>query len=116
MPVVAIDLHSEHLLSLIDYPDSFHGTGSDNPVLKPPVRAFDLPLGLRREGMRHLRARCLNTSFPLRVNLICLLVLFDPDAIPMRDEPEYPQAIHIVLERNSTGHHELSNCLNMGPC
>ena len=49
--VITVDLLSEDLLSRFDVGDIFPDTGSNQMVLEPTVRSFDLAFGLGRKGM-----------------------------------------------------------------
>ena len=50
--IVSMKLLIEDFLSMFDIGDIFPDACSNEPILKPAVRAFNLALGLRREGIR----------------------------------------------------------------
>ena len=52
--VISVEFLSEDLLGRFDLSDIFSDTGSNQMVLEPTIRSFDLAFGLRREGMNDL--------------------------------------------------------------
>ena len=49
--VISVDLLSKDLLGRSDVSDIFSDTGSNQVVLEPTIRSFDLALGLGRKSM-----------------------------------------------------------------
>jgi hypothetical protein len=68
--VISVDFLSENLLGRLDLGDIFSDTGSNQSVLEPAIRSFDLTFGLGREGITDLHIAILQDLFPLRVGLI----------------------------------------------
>lgn len=79
MVVKAIDFGTEDLPGLDDRLDVFSGTGSDEPILEPAIRPFNLAFGLRREGIARLDVTVPQDPFPLRVDIIRDQTIFSPE-------------------------------------
>jgi len=62
--VVPIEFLPQDCPACLDGVDILQSTGADDPVLHPAIRAFDLALGLRREGMNHFDSQHLHHAFP----------------------------------------------------
>jgi len=68
--VISVDLLSKDLLGRFDLGDIFTDTGSNQSVLEPTVRSFDLAFGLGRKGVSDFDIAVLQDLFPLRGGLI----------------------------------------------
>jgi hypothetical protein len=55
---------------MVNISDIFSDTGSDQPVLEPPIRTFHFAFGLRRKGIGNFHITVLQDLFPLRGGFI----------------------------------------------
>ena len=95
--IVALDLLLQDSPHVFEGGELFESTGTNNPILQPTKRAFDLAFGLRRKGLDHIHAQQAQTSAPLRIDLVGTQDLLVPEAIPVPDEAEDSQIVHVVL-------------------
>ena len=64
--IIAVEFVIENPLGLVDLGDILSDTGSDESILKPPIRSFDFTSGLGRKGVNDLDIAILQDLFPLR--------------------------------------------------
>ena len=64
--VISVEFVVKNPLGLFDFADIFSDTGSDEVVLEPAIRSFNLTSGLGREGVNDLYIAVLENLFPLR--------------------------------------------------
>jgi hypothetical protein len=94
--VIAVDFGTEDLAGLDDRLDVFSGTCSDEPILEPAIRPFDLAFGLRREGIARLDMTVPKDSFPLRIHIIRDQIVFSPERISTLDEAENGVTVGVI--------------------
>jgi hypothetical protein len=94
--VIAMDFLSKDLLGGFDVADLFSDTGSDEPVLKPPVGAFHFPFGLWRQGIGDRYITILEDLLPLRGGLIGQQVVLSPEGVPALDKSEDGVGVYVV--------------------
>ena len=115
MVIVAVELVAQDAADLFQGGEVLEGTGADDAILQPAVRAFHLALGLRGEGIGDIHSsrritwrHCGSMSSVWR---ICLRQM----AVPVLNKAEDPQIVHVVAQRQSIGLHHGLRSLNMGP-
>jgi len=99
--VIAMDFLSEDLLGGFDIGDIFSDTGSDQPVLEPPVGAFHFAFGLRRQGIGNFHITILQNLFPLRGGFISKEVVFSPEGVSSLNESKDRVGVDVVGVRES---------------
>ncbi len=113
--VVSVDFLTKDLLSGFDGGDIFSDTRSNQMVLEPTVRSFDLSLGLGREGIRDFYIAVLQNLFPLRSGLIGQEIVFSPHGVPSLDKSEDGMGIDVVAVREPVPKDDGLESLNMRP-
>ena len=94
--VISVEFMVKNPLGLFDFGDILSDTGSDESVLKPPIRSFNLTSGLGRKGVNDLHVAILQDLFPLRGGLIGQEVVFIPEGVSSPDKSEDGVRIDIV--------------------
>jgi hypothetical protein len=102
-------------LGLFDFGDILSDTGSDESVLKPPIRSFNLTSGLGRKGVNDLHVAILQDLFPLRGGLVGQEVVFIPEGISSPDKSKDRVRIDIVGVRESISKNDGLEGQDMGP-
>jgi hypothetical protein len=113
--VIAVLLKTEDLPGLPDGFNVFPRTCPDDSVLKPAVGTFDLPLGLRREGIAKLYPAFLKNLFPLWIDIIRHEIVLPPDRVPALDEAEDGVAVGVVGVRDPIAKDHVFQGLDMVP-
>ena len=70
MMVISSEFLVQDPLSLSDLGDILSDTGSDESILEPAIRSFNLAFGLGRKGVGDLHIAVLQNLFPLRGSFI----------------------------------------------
>jgi hypothetical protein len=99
--VISVDFLPKDLLSRFDIGNIFSDTNSNQPVLKPTVRALHFSFGLRRQGIGDFHITIIEDLFPLRGGLISQEVVFSPIGVPPLDKSEDGMGVYIVTVRES---------------
>jgi hypothetical protein len=115
MVVIAVDFASEDLAGLVDELDVFPGAGSDESILEPAIRPFDLAFGLRREGITGVDPTVLEDPFPLRVDFVGDEIVFPPEGIAALDKAENGVRIGVVGIRDSIAEDDALQGVDMVP-
>ena len=113
--VIVMDLLSKDLLGRLNMGDVFSDTGSNQVVLEPTIRSFDLALGLGRKSMGDFDIAVLQDLFPLRGGLIGQKVVFSPEGVSSLNKSEDGMRIDIIGERKAVAKDEGLEGLNMSP-
>ena len=113
--VISMEFLSKNLLGLFDFGDIFSDTGSDQVVLEPTIRSFDLAFGLGRKSMSDFDIAVLQDLFPLRGGLIGQKVVFSPEGVSSLDKSEDGVRIDIVGEREAIAKDDGLEGQDMGP-
>jgi len=93
--VISVEFMIKNPLGLIDFGDILSDTGSDQSVLEPAIRTFNLASGLRRKGMNNLDIAVLQNLFPLRGGFIGQKMMFSPEGVSSLDESKDARGVHI---------------------
>jgi hypothetical protein len=88
-------------LGVLNIGHIFADAGSDQPVLEPTVRPFNIASGLRGKGMSDFHIAVLKDLLPLRGCLIGEEVVFIPEGISSPDKSEDRVRIDIVGVRKA---------------
>ena len=113
--VIVMDLLSKDLLGWLNIGDVFSDAGSNQMVLEPTIRSFDLAFGLRRKSMGDFDITVLQNLFPLRGGLIGQKVVFSPDRVSSLDKSEDGMRIDIVGERKAIAKDDGLKGLDVSP-
>jgi hypothetical protein len=113
--VISVDFLSKDLLGRFDVGDIFTDTGSNQMVLEPTVRSFDLAFGLGRKGVSDFDIAVLQDLFPLRGDLIGQKMVFSPEGVSSLDKSEDGMRIDIVGERRAVSKDDGLESLDVGP-
>jgi len=113
--VVSMDFLAKNLLGGLNIGDIFSDTGSDQMVLEPTVRPFDLTFRLGRKRVDDFDVAVLQDLFPLRGGLIGQKVVFSPEGISSLDKTEDGMRIDIVGEREAVAKDDVLESLDMSP-
>jgi hypothetical protein len=113
--VISVDFLSQDLLGWFDVGDIFSDTGSNQMVLEPTIRSFDLAFGLGRKSMRDFDIALLQDLFPLRGGLIGQKVVFSPDGVSSLDKPEDGMRIDRVGKRKAIAKDDGLEGLDVSP-
>ena len=113
--VVSMDFLAKNLLGRFNIGDIFSDTGSNQMVLEPTVRPFDLAFSLGRKSMSDFDIAVLQHLFPLRGGLVGQEVVFSPDGVSSLDKPEDGMRIDVVGEREAIAKEEGLERLNVSP-
>ena len=97
--VISVEFVVKNPLGLFDFADIFSDTGSDEVVLEPAIRSFNLASGLGRKGVNDLYIAVLENLFPLRGGFICEEVVLIPEGVSSSDKSEDRVGIDIIGER-----------------
>jgi len=73
----------------------------DSPPVWNRIGAFDLPLGLRREGIAKFYPAFLKDLLPLGIDIVRHEIVLPPDRVPAQDEAEDGVAVGAVGVRDS---------------
>jgi hypothetical protein len=113
--IISVEFVVKNPLGLFDFGDILSDTGSDESVLKPPIRSFNLTSGLGRKGVNDLHVAILQDLLPLRDGLICEKVVFIPEGVSSPDKSEDGMRIDIVGVRESISKNDGLEGQDMGP-
>jgi hypothetical protein len=113
--VISVEFVGKNPLGLFDFGDILPDTGSNESVLEPTIRSFNLAPGLGRKGVNDLHITILQDLFPLRDGLICEKVVFIPEGVSSPDEAKDGMRIHIVGVRESITEDDRLEGQDMGP-
>jgi hypothetical protein len=113
--IISVEFVVKNPLGLFDFGDILSDTGSDESVLKPPIRSFNLTSGLGRKGVNDLHVAILQDLFPLRGGLIGQEVVFIPEGVSSPDKSEDGVRIDIVGVRESEAEDDRLEGQDMGP-
>ena len=113
--VIPMDFLPKDLLGRFDVGDIFTDTGSNQMVLEPAVRSFDLAFGLGRKGVSDFDIAVLQDLFPLRVGLIGQKMVFSPEGVSSLDKSEDGMRIDIVAMGESMLKNDGLEGRDMGP-
>jgi hypothetical protein len=115
MMFISSEFLFEDDLSLLDLGDILSDTGSDEVVLKPAIRSFNLASGLGRKGVNDLHIAILQNLLPLRGGFIGEEVMFVPEGISSPDKSKDRVRIDVVGVRESVLEDEGLEGQDMGP-
>jgi hypothetical protein len=93
-----MDFLPKNVLCRFNIGDIFPDTGSNQMVLEPTVRPFNLAFGLGGKSVCDFDITVLQHLFPLRGGLIGQKVVFSPDGVSSLDKSEDGMRIDIVGE------------------
>jgi hypothetical protein len=110
-----MDLLSQNLLGRFNIGDIFSDTGSNQMVLEPTIRSFNLAFGLGGKSISDFDIAVLQDLFPLRGSLIGQKVVFSPNGISSLDKSEDGMRIDIVGERKAIAKDDGLESLDVGP-
>jgi hypothetical protein len=113
--VISVKFMSENPLGVFDFGDIFSDTGSDESVLEPTVRSFNLAPGLGRKGVNDLDVAVLEDLFPLRGCLIGEEVVLIPEGVSSPDKSEDGVRVDIVGVRETEAEDDGLEGQDMGP-
>lgn len=113
--VVVVDFRGQELVGLSEGRDIFPDTGPDEVILQPAVGPFDLPLGLRGEGVEGLDAALQEHLLPLGIDLIGEPVVADMELVPAPDEAEDRMAVDVVRIRIAVAQDEPLHRVDVPP-
>jgi hypothetical protein len=113
--VVSMDFLPENLLGRFNIRDIFSDTGSNQVVLEPTVRSFDLAFSLGRKSVCDFDVTVLQHLFPLRGGLIGQEVVFSPEGVSSLDKSEDGMRIDIVGEGEAIAKDEGLESLDVSP-
>jgi hypothetical protein len=113
--VISVDLLSKDLLGRFDVGDIFTDTGSNQTILKPTIRSFDLTFGLGRKGIADLDIAILQDLFPLRGGFVGEEMVFSPEGVPSLNKSEDRMRVHIIGIRESISKDDGLEGLDVGP-
>ena len=68
--IISVEFMVKNPLGLFDFGDILSDTGSDESILEPAIRSFNLASGLGRKGVGDLHIAVLQNLFPLRGSFI----------------------------------------------
>jgi hypothetical protein len=113
--VVSMDFLAKNVLGRFNIGDIFSDTGSNQMVLEPTVRPFDLAFSLGRKSVSDFDVAVLQDLFPLRGGLIGQKVVFSPDGVSSLDKSEDGMRIDIVGEREAIAKDDGLESLDVSP-
>ncbi len=113
--VISVEFVVKNPFGLFDFGDILSDTGSDESVLEPTIRSFNLAPGLGRKGVNDLHIAILQDLLPLRDSLICEKVVFIPEGVSSPDEAKDGMRIDIVGVRESITEDDRLEGQDMGP-
>ena len=113
--VIAAEFLIEDFLGLLDFGDILADTRSDQPVLQPAIRPFNLSFGLGGQGIGHFHLTVVEDLFPLGVGFIGGEVMVSPEGVPSLDEAEDGVRIHVVGVGQSVTKKDRLESLDMSP-
>ena len=113
--IISVEFVVKNPLGLFDFGDILSDTGSDESVLEPTIRSFNLTSGLGRKGVNDLHVAILQDLFPLRGGLIGQEVVFIPEGVSSPDKSEDRVRIDIVGVRESISKDDGLEGQDMGP-
>jgi hypothetical protein len=94
--VISKEFLVEEPLGLLDLGDLFADTGSDQAVLKPAIRPFNFPPGLRRKRVDYLHVAIFQNLLPLGSRLIGQQVMLIPEGVSAPDKAEDGVGIDVI--------------------
>jgi hypothetical protein len=113
--IIAMEFKVQNPLSLFDLGDILPDAGSDESVLKPTIRSFDLTSGLGRQRVNDLHVAILQDLFPLRGGFVGQEVVFIPEGVSSPDKSEDRVRIDIVGVRESISKDDGLEGQDVGP-
>ena len=115
--LVVITAHPlvQNSLGLLDIGDFFSDTGSDESILQPAVRSFNLASGLRGQGVDDLYIAVLQNLFPLRGSFIGQQMVVSPEGVSALDKAKDGVGIDVIGVRKAMPENEGLESQNMGP-
>lgn len=113
--VILMDFLEKDLLGGFNICDVFSDTGSNQMVLEPTIRSFDLALGLGRKSMGNFDLTVLQHLLPLWGSLIGQKVVLSPDGVSPLDKSEDGMRIDIVGERKAIAKDDGLEGLDVSP-
>jgi len=113
--VIAVEFMIKNPLGLFYFGDILSDTGSDESVLEPTVRSFNLASGLRGKRVNDLYIAILQDLLPLRDGLICEKVVFIPEGVSSPNKAKDGMRIDIVGVRESITEDDRLEGQDMGP-
>ena len=99
--VISVEFVVKNPLGLFDFGDILSDTGSDESVLEPAIRSFNLTSGLGRKRVNDLYIAVLENLFPLRGSFICEEMVSIPEGVSSSDKSEDRVGVDIVGVRES---------------
>lgn len=113
--IISVEFMVKNPLGLFDFGDILPDTGSDESILKPPIRSFNLTSGLGRKGVNDLHVAILKDLFPLRGGLVGQEVVLIPEGVSSPDKSEDGVRIDVVGVRESILKDDRLEGQDMGP-
>jgi hypothetical protein len=113
--VISVEFMVKNPLGLFDFGDILSDTSSDESILEPAIRSFNLTSGLGRKGVNHLDVAILQDLLPLRGGLVGQEVVFIPEGVSSSDKSEDRVRIDIVGVRESISKNDGLEGQDMGP-
>jgi len=113
--VISKEFLVEEPLGLLDLGHLFADTGSDQAVLKPAIRPFNFPSGLRGKRVDHLHIAVLQNLLPLGSRLIGQQVMLIPEGVSAPDKAEDGMGIDVIGIRESMSEDNSLQGQDMGP-
>ena len=99
--IISVEFMVKNPLGLFDLGEILSDTGSDEVVLEPAIRSFNLTSGLGRKGVNDLYIAVLENLFPLRGSFIWEEMVSIPEGISSSDKSEDRVGVDIVGVRES---------------
>jgi len=99
--VIAVEFVVKNPLGLFDFGDILSDTGSDESVLEPTIRSFNLASGLGGKRVNDFYIAVLENLFPLRGGFIGEEVVLIPEGVSSSDKSEDGVGVDIVGVRES---------------
>jgi len=99
--IISVEFMVKNPLGLFDLGEILSDTGSDEVVLEPAIRSFNLTSGLGRKGVNDLYIAVLENLFPLRGGFIGEEVVLIPEGVSSSDKSKDGVRIDIVGIRES---------------
>jgi hypothetical protein len=97
--IISVEFMVKNPLGLFDFGDILSDTGSDESILEPTIRSFNLTFGLGRKGVNDLHIAVLQNLFPMRGGLIGEKMVFSPEGVPSLDKSKDRVGIDIISIR-----------------
>jgi hypothetical protein len=113
--IISVEFMVKNPLGLFDFGDILSDTGSDESILEPPIRSFNLTFGLGRKGVNDLHIAILQDLLPLRGGLIGEKMVFSPEGVPSLDKSKDRVRIDIISIRKPISKDDGLEGQDMGP-